>query len=194
MSTPIITEKESIRKKTAMPMLVLGIGSMVMLFAGLTSAIVVRHAEGNWLQFDMPISFYISTAVILLSSLTMNNAVSFTKKGNTKKATVFIIATFIFGISFACWQISGWSNLNSQNIYFTGRTANAAGSFFFMLTWLHLMHMVGGLISLLVSAYNSSKNKYSPQNYLGLKLTAVFWHFLGVLWVYLFLFLNYMNG
>jgi cytochrome c oxidase subunit 3 len=186
-------EKESIRKKTAMPMLALAIGSMVMLFAGLTSAIVVRKAEGNWLIFSMPRAFYISTAVILISSLTMNNAVRFVKKGLNKKATLQLIATFLFGISFAFTQVSGWYALNSQNVYFTGRAANAAGSFFYMLTWLHLMHMVGGLISLIVTAINSSKNKYSPENTLGIRLTAVFWHFLGILWVYLFLFLLYAN-
>jgi cytochrome c oxidase subunit III len=193
MSTISKSEKESIRKKTALPMLALAIGSMVMLFAGLTSAIVVRKAEGNWLLFDMPRAFYISTAVILISSLTMNNALQMIKKGLYKKATLQLIATFIFGISFACTQISGWYALNSQNVYFTGRTANAAGSFFYMLTWLHLMHMVGGLISLLVTAYNASKQKYSPENYLGVRLTAMFWHFLGILWVYLFLFLLYAN-
>jgi hypothetical protein len=83
--------------------------------------------------------------------------------------------------------------LNAQNVYFTGRASNAAGSFFYILTWLHLMHMVGGLISLSVTAYNASKQKYTPENYLGVKLTAMFWHFLGILWVYLFLFLLYAN-
>ena len=97
------------------------------------------------------------------------------------------------GVSFACTQISGWYGLNSQNVYFTGRTANAAGSFFFMLTWLHLMHIAGGFICLIVTAVNAARNKYSATNYLGVKLTAVYWHFLGILWVYLFLFLSYMN-
>ena len=186
-------EKESIRKKTAMPMLALAIGSMVMLFAGLTSAIVVRKAEGNWLIFDMPRAFYISTAVILISSLTMNNAVRMVKQGLNKKATLQLIATFLFGISFACTQISGWYSLNAQNVYFAGRAANASGSFFYMLTWLHLMHMIGGLISLVLTAYNASKDKYNADNTLGIRLTAVFWHFLGILWVYLFLFLLYAN-
>ena len=186
-------EKESIRKKTAMPMLALAIGSMVMLFAGLTSAIVVRKAEGNWLLFSMPRAFYISTAIILVSSLTMNNAVRLAKQGQNKKASMQLLATLLFGVSFAFTQISGWSALNAQNVYFTGRASNAAGSFFYILTWLHLMHMVGGLISLSVTAYNASKQKYTPENYLGVKLTAMFWHFLGILWVYLFLFLLYAN-
>jgi cytochrome c oxidase subunit 3 len=108
-------EKESIRKKTAMPMLALAIGSMVMLFAGLTSAIVVRKAEGNWLLFSMPRAFYISTAIILVSSLTMNNAVRLAKQGQNKKASTQLLATLLFGLSFAFTQVSGWSALNAQN-------------------------------------------------------------------------------
>jgi len=193
MSSISKVEKESIRKKTAMPMLALGIGSILMLFAGLTSAIIVRQGEGNWLKFDMPRAFFLSTAVILISSLTMIRAVNAVKNNDSKKAVMLLGATFLFGISFACTQVSGWYALNSQNVYFTGRTANAAGSFFFMLTWLHLMHMVGGLICLIASGINAARNKYTPENYLGLKLTAVYWHFLGILWLYLFWFLSYMN-
>ncbi len=187
------SEKDIIRRKTAMPMLALAIGSMIMLFAGLTSAIVVRHAEGNWLKFDMPRAFYISTAVILFSSFIMNMAVISIKSGQNKRASLLLFATFLMGLSFAFIQFSGWAALYSQNVYFAGRSSNASGSFFYVLTWLHLMHMVGGLISLLVSSYNANKGNYTPENYIGLKLTSVFWHFLGILWVYLFLFLNYMN-
>ena len=170
-------------------MLYFAMGSMVMLFGGLTSAYVVRHAEGNWLHFDMPPPFYFSTALILLSSIFMTMAVSAVKKDNYALIQKTLGVTFLLGIAFMICQFIGWSELTTQKVFFAGKDSNASGSFFYVLTGLHLAHLVGGMLYLLAVNIQSLKKKYNAQNYLSLQLCATYWHFLGGLWIYLFFFL-----
>ncbi len=179
-------------RKTAKPLLYIGIVSIVMLFAGLTSAYVVRADNGNWLVFDLPKIAFVSTAIIILSSLTMLIAQRAIKKDNLKITSLFIAITFVLGIGFFYTQIQAWKDLTAQGIFFVGKYSNASGSFLYIIALVHLFHMIGGLIALLVSLTKSLLKKYSSADYLGIELTAIYWHFLDLLWVYLFLFLyNY---
>jgi cytochrome c oxidase subunit 3 len=187
------SEKQEIRNKTAKPMLYIAIGSMVMLFAGLTSAYVVRHAEGNWLKFDMPQTFFFSTAVILLCSVFINMALAAVKKDNLQKMQMALMATFLMGIVFVVMQFVGWSQLMDQKIFFAGKDSNASGSFFYVLTGLHLAHLFGGMLYLLAVNIQALKKRYSSQNYLSLQLCATYWHFLDGLWIYLFFFLIFIS-
>lgn len=186
-------EKQEIRNKTAKPMLYVAIGSMVMLFGGLTSAYVVRHAEGNWLVFTMPQAFYFSTALMLLSSLTMNFALMAAKKNNFTQIKQALGATLVLGIGFMFCQFMGWSQLSAQKVFFAGKDSNASGSFFYVLTGLHLAHLLGGMLYLLAVNIKALKNKYTAQNYLSLQLCATYWHFLDGLWIYLFFFLIFIS-
>lgn len=171
----------------------LGVAGMSMAFAGLTSAYVVRRGAGNWLEFELPSMFYFSTALILLSSVTMNWALSSVKQGNIKNSRLALLLTLILGVCFVFTQFWGWDELTDQNIFFTGTSSNAAGSFLFVLSGLHLAHLAAGLIALVVVNIKNSQQKYSPANYIGVKLCAIFWHFLDGLWVYLFLFLYFIR-
>lgn len=193
MSSLNYAEKQEIRKKTAKPMLYVAIGSMVMLFGGLTSAYVVRHAEGNWLVFTMPQAFYFSTALMLLSSLTMNFALMAAKKNNFTQIKQALGATLVLGIGFMICQFMGWSQLSAQKVFFAGKDSNASGSFFYVLTGLHLAHLLGGMLYLLAVNIKALKNKYTAQNYLSLQLCATYWHFLDGLWIYLFFFLIFIS-
>lgn len=193
MSSLNYAEKQEIRKKTAKPMLYVAIGSMVMLFGGLTSAYVVRHAEGNWLVFTMPQAFYFSTALMLLSSLTMNFALMAAKKNNFTQIKQALGATLVLGIGFMFCQFMGWSQLSAQKVFFAGKDSNASGSFFYVLTGLHLAHLLGGMLYLLAVNIKALKNKYTAQNYLSLQLCATYWHFLDGLWIYLFFFLIFIS-
>lgn len=186
-------EKRAIRNKTAKPMLYISIGSMVMLFGGLTSAYVVRLAEGNWLKFAMPQVFYFSTAAMLISSLFMNLAVQDAKKDNYAGIKRNLAITFGLGLVFMICQFLGWSELVSQKVFFAGKDSNASGSFFYVLTGLHLAHLFGGMLYLLAVNIHSLKKKYNSQNYLSLQLCATYWHFLDGLWIYLFLFLIFIS-
>jgi cytochrome c oxidase subunit III len=193
---PSATYKEELkaaRQKTAKPLLWIGIVSIVMLFAGLTSAYVVRADNGNWLIFNLPDAFYLSTAVIITSSITLFIGLKLLKKGNVKGLNLMVFITFILGLVFTYTQFAGWSELTAKGIVFAGKYSNAAGSFLYALTALHLAHLFGGLISLFVVLIKGLRGKYSAENTLGVELSSIYWHFLDILWVYLFLFLYYIR-
>jgi cytochrome c oxidase subunit 3 len=185
-------EIKKAQRKTAKPLLYIGIVSIVMLFAGLTSAYVVRAGAGNWLVFQLPSIAILSTAIIVTSSLTMLMAQLAIKKDNYALTTLGVFLTLALGIAFFFTQFEGWRQLTAQEIYFVGKYSNPAGSFLYLIALVHLAHMVGGLIALSVSLTKCLLKRYSSSDYLGLELTAIYWHFLDLLWVYLFLFLyNY---
>lgn len=180
------------RRRVAKPVLYVGIISIVMLFAGLTSAYVVRADNGNWLEFQLPSITILSTGIIITSSLTMLLAQLAVKKGKLGQTTLFVGLTLVLGIAFIFTQIEAWKQLTAQQIYFVGKYSNASGSFLYLIALVHLLHMAGGIIALMVSMVKSMLKRYSAEDYLGLELTAIYWHFLDLLWVYLFLFLyNY---
>jgi cytochrome c oxidase subunit III len=181
------------QQKASKPLLWVGILSIVMMFAGLTSAYVVRADNGNWLLFELPSAFYLSTAVIVTSSLTLFYAFRMAKSSNKKGIIIGLLATFILGLLFSYFQYVGWGELYSKQIVFGGKSSNASGSFLYLITFLHLLHLFAGLISLLVTLKNAIKGKYNAQNTLGLELCSIYWHFLDILWVYLFLFLYYIR-
>lgn len=186
-------ELKAARQKAAKPLLWIGIVSIVMLFAGLTSAYVVRADNGNWLIFNLPNAFYLSTGVIVLSSITLFAGQKMIQKNNKNGLVIGVLVTFILGIVFTYTQFAGWSELTAKGIVFAGKYSNAAGSFLYALTALHLAHLFGGLISLFVVLIKSLKGKYTSENYLGIELCSIYWHFLDILWVYLFLFLYYIR-
>jgi len=181
------------RKKVAKNLLWLGIVGIVMLFGGFTSAYVVRHEKGDWLSFAIPQLFYFSTAIMLLSSVTFNWALQAIKKGNQTGLKQGVLVTLLLGLGFVACQYLGWKELLGQKIYFTGPGSNASGQFFYIITLMHLLHLFGGIISLLVVVVKAGRNKYSASDYLGVQLSAIYWHFLDLLWIYLFLFLYFIR-
>ena len=186
-------ERRIIREKAAKPLLWVGMISMVMLFASLTSAYVVRQQKGDWLQFDLPQLFYISTAIIIISSVTMNWALSAVKRNDLKNLKIAAFLTLILGVCFVVFQFKAWDSLVDQKIFFAGKYSNAAGSFLYALTGLHMAHLAGGILAVLVVWIKSLLNKYNSDNLLGVRLCAIFWHFLTGLWIYLFLFLLFVR-
>ena len=190
MATYISQEElKDIRNRTAKPLMWVGIVGMVMLFAGMTSAYIVRQAEGNWLYFDLPVTFYVSTAVIMISSMTMLLAQYAIKKDNTTLTTVMLLATLVLGFVFAMLQFQAWGELVDTGVFFAGRESNASGSFLYVLTGLHLAHLAGGLFALIFTSVKSILKKYSAEDHVGIGVAATYWHFLDILWVYLLLFL-----
>jgi cytochrome c oxidase subunit 3 len=188
---PHRAEIKEAERKTAKPLLYIGIISIVMLFAGLTSAYVVRADNGNWLVFQLPSIAIISTAIIVTSSLTMFVAQMAIKKDKYALTSLALFITLALGVAFFFTQIEAWKQLTAQGIYFVGKYSNAAGSFLYLIALVHLLHMIGGLIALSVSLTKALLKKYSSSDFLGIELTAIYWHFLDLLWVYLFLFLYF---
>lgn len=164
--------------------------SIIMLFASQTSAYLVRRAEGNWLEFEMPRIFWYSTAVLVISSAAMQWAYFSAKKDQFKQLKMAISITFVLGLVFLWMQFEGWRELVKMNVYFVG---NPSGSFFYVFTGLHGFHIISGLIVLLYSWIAAFKLRVHAKNLRRIQICATYWHFLDILWLYLFVFLLTFN-
>lgn len=174
-------------------MLWFGIASLVMSFAGLTSAVLVSRRREDWLNdFTMPNAFLISCGLILLSSLTFVIAKRAIKSNNRGLTSAMLFATFGLGIAFIVSQLQGFDQIIAEGYNFTGPTSNVTMSFIYVIAAVHILHVAVGLISILVVIYNHFKQKYNSDNLLGLQLSATFWHFVDILWLFLFVFLAYL--
>lgn len=180
-------------EKAHQTLLMISMFSVVMLFAGLTSAYIVsKGALGSkWDYIAMPSMFYMSTFTILISSFFGYMSINYCKSDTFSKLTQSLFLTIIFGFFFALFQFFGWKELVAAGKFLSGN--NVASSYIYIFTIAHLVHLIGGLIALIVVFFRSRKKRYSSQNYNGLKLTIRFWHFLGFLWIYLFVFLMLIN-
>ena len=167
--------------------------TIIMLFAAFTSAYLVRSTDGDWLKFDLPPMFTMSTAVILLSSVTVQVAYWAAKNNNTSRINMALIATIVLGIVFLYMQVKGWGQLVDENVYLGGQYSNPAGSFVYILSGLHGFHLITGLIYLLIVLYSSASGKVSSLNLLQIEMCTTYWHFLDLLWIYLFVFLLVNN-
>lgn len=177
-------------KKVAKPLVYVGILSIIMLFAGLTSAVIVRRGDGNWLQFELPTMFFWSTMVIIFSSLTLIFAYFKIKNDDTGKFKVALSITFFAALAFVFMQVKAYNQLISQELFFTGKNQNASVSFLYVISFLHLLHLIGGIIALIVVLFRAFKERYNSKNLLGLQVFSIYWHFMGGLWIYLYLFFN----
>ena len=187
ITTSTQTENQTYTKIPTFKILLwLAMVSMVMIFAGLTSGYIVRQADGNWQIFELPKIFYVSTIVMLLSSISMQWAFSAIKKDNLAQLRIGLMITLGLGLTFCFTQFMAWSNLVDNGVFFVG---NPSGSFLYVLTGLHLFHLFGGMLFLMVLTTRSIQGKYHSGNYLPVELGTIFWHFLDGLWVYLFVFL-----
>ncbi|MDO6517476.1 cytochrome c oxidase subunit 3 [Zobellia uliginosa] len=175
-------------------MLWFGIVSLLMGFAGWTSAYIVSSSREDWISdLLLPNSFFISTAIIISSSFTYIMAKKAIKLGQSKMGTNWLLVTLGLGIAFVVFQFNGFSEMIATGYYFTGPTSNIKLSYVFLIAMVHIVHVAAGIISLLVVLYNQIKGKYSPQEYLGVDLGATFWHFLDLLWVYLLAFMYFVE-
>ncbi len=181
-------------KRAKKMMLWFGIVSLIMGFAGWTSAYIVSSKREDWISdLDLPQAFFISTAVIVLSSITYFLAKQAVATNNQKRGTLLLLATLALGISFIVMQFMGFSQMLENGYYFTGPTSNIKMSYVFLIAAVHIAHVVAGLISLLVVMVQQLRGKYIPGNMLGMELGATFWHFLDFLWVYLILFMYFVK-
>jgi cytochrome c oxidase subunit 3 len=160
--------------------------SVVMLFAAFTSAYVVKQSDGVWLDFQLPALFDYTTAIIILSSLSMHWAVIAAKKNLIKMIRVALGITFVLGLLFLVGQLMAWGELVEADVHFVG---NAAGSFLYVLTGVHGLHLVSAVIFLIVVLYSAFQYKIHSKSLVQLEICATYWHFLGGLWLYLYLFL-----
>ncbi len=184
-------EKNSRAKKM---MLWFGIISLVMSFGGLTSAFIVSSTREDWLtNFQLPVSFTASTIIIVVSSLVLYLSKKALLKQQNQLSVSLLLGTFVLGLAFIYTQFSGFSEIIQSGYNFTGPTSNITMSYIYIIAVVHILHVLVGLISLIVVIINHLKKKYTPTNKLGFDLASIFWHFVDILWLYLFFFLYFFN-
>ncbi len=164
--------------------------SIIMLFAAMTSAYLVRRAEGNWLEYSIPAVFTYSSVVLIASSLTMHWAYLAAKKDNFGSLKTAITITFALGLAFLYMQFQGWVELVNQKVFFVG---NPAGSFMYVFTGLHGFHLISGLIVLVFALVAAFRLRIHAKSLNQIEIAAAYWHFLDILWLYLFVFLVYFH-
>jgi len=179
-------------KKAQEPLLWIGLVSIIMFFAGLTSAVIVSSTSSTWKIFTLPNAFWYSSIAIIISSITFQLGYSFVRKNNILLPKLLFISTLIFGFAFVYFQYLGLSYLYQEGIYATGNKSTTSSSYLYVLTVLHIFHLFFGILSLGFVTIKSLMNKYNSSNLLGIRLSLTYWHFLGILWLYLFMFLTIM--
>ena len=186
-----IEEKKTRAKKM---MLWFGIISLIMSFAGLTSAFIVSSKREDWLKdFQLPEAFFISLLVIVVSSITLIIAKNNLKKNKLGAVSFWTILTIVLGVVFINNQLVGFSQIINDGYNFTGPTSNITMSYIYLIAAVHIAHVVAALICLLVVLVKNLRKDYNSQNLLGFELAATFWHFVDVLWIVLFLFLYFFR-
>lgn len=174
-------------------LLLFGILSMFMMFAGLTSAYIVSASRKDWVhEMILPSAFTFSTIVIVMSSVTMHFAKLAIKRDDRKNTTLFLLGTLVLGLVFVFLQFEGFHQIIEMGYFFTGSASTITTTFLYMLVILHMVHLFAGVISLLIIIYNHFKQKYNSSQTIGIELGAMFWHFLDLLWIFLFLFLYFV--
>ena len=164
-----------------------GIGSIIMMFASLTSAYVIRRAAGNWLEFKLPDIFFVSTLVIIFSSVTLHLSYLAFKKRQEKRYKGLLLTTFVLGMIFVVLQYQGWQAMDAIGATFT---ANPSSSFIYLISGLHAAHVLGGIGILLTALTHAYYLPFKPtsRRQVRFELTLNYWHFVDALWVYLIIF------
>jgi len=169
------------------------IGSILMMFAGLTSAYIVKRSQASWLMIEIPMMFWYSTATILASIVTVQLALKALKKREMINYRRLLVVTAVLGVLFIVLQIVGFRQFAAQDIRLVGAGSNASYSFLLAISGIHGVHVLGGVVALVViaiRALNSSTRSYSS---LPLEIAATYWHFVDALWIYLFIFFTWMK-
>lgn len=175
-------------------LLIFAMISILMLFAGLTSAYVVSKSRRDWLSnYQMPQAFWWSTAIIILCSVGFIFAKRAIKKNDIKQSRLFLWLVLLLSIAFVFTQYLGFETLFKDHLYPVGGAGSITISYLYIIVLAHLAHLLGGMIALLIIIYNDYKQKYNSHNFTGIELGAMYWHFLDVLWIYLFLFLYFFK-
>ena len=168
-------------------------GSIIMMFAGLTSAYVVKRNQSNWQEFKLPSVFWISTLAILISSVTIHLAVKSFKAREMGRYKTMITATLVLGLLFAALQIAGFNALHKEGIQILGIGSNASASFLGIITGLHILHVLGGVIALTVVFIRAFSIKNKQYSSIPVEIVSTYWHFVDVLWIYLFIFFSWIG-
>jgi len=159
-----------------------------MFFAALTSGFIVyTGGREHAINIILPKAFMYSTTVIILSSITMFIASRAAKRLEFAKQRLFLWITLTLGIAFFAIQLYGWSILIKMGVYFIN--PNASQSFIYVFTGMHLIHILAGLFLIINTLWRSYRNTPQAKNLFGMEMSGIFWHFVDIIWIYLYVFL-----
>lgn len=161
------------------------IGSIIMMFAGLTSAYIVKANHPGWESIKTPVVFWYSTVAILLSSLTIQLALRSFKQREMNRYRLLIGLTFLLGIVFIVLQYKGFSQIWNSGTQFRG---SGEEQFLYVIFGLHALHVTGGIIALLVMFIKGFFGNTKNYSAVPVEVAATYWHFVDVLWIYLLVF------
>ncbi|RYF86907.1 MAG: heme-copper oxidase subunit III [Chitinophagaceae bacterium] len=162
------------------------IGSIVMMFAGLTSAYIVKSGQAGWHEVKTPTVFWYSTATLLISSFTIQAALRSFKQRNMIAFRMLLLATLILGLAFVAMQWSGFNWLWERGVHFEG--ASGAGQFLYIIFGLHALHVLGGMIALIILSVRQYFGNTRNYNATPIEIMSTYWHFVDLLWIYLLVF------
>ena len=161
------------------------LASIVMMFAGLTSAFIVKSSQAGWENIETPSLFIYSTLVILISSVTVQMALRAHKQREMPKYRTMITVTALLGLLFLALQFFGFSKLWTAGITFR---SSISGSFLYVIIGLHALHVLGGVTALLVMFFRAFSRKERTYSSVGIEVVSTYWHFVDLLWIYLVVF------
>lgn len=161
------------------------IGSIIMMFAGLTSAYIVKSGQAGWQEVKTPTVFWFSTAVLLISSITIQSSLRAFKQKEMRQFRTLFLITLLLGITFVVLQWTGFMYLWNRGVHFEG---SGAGQFLYIIFGLHALHVLGGIIAMLVIAIQQYFSKNRSYNSVPIEVMITYWHFVDILWIYLLIF------
>lgn len=171
-----------------------GMASILMMFAGFTSAYIVKRNDSNWIEFKLPPIFWVSTLIILLSSLTIQLAIKAFKMRNMAKYRTLITVTAVLGVLFVISQWFGFKYLQDHGVKLIGSNSNASGSFLGVITGVHMLHVLAGVIVLLIMFFKAFNSRFKNYSSVPIEVAGTYWHFVDGIWIYLFIFFNIVSG
>jgi len=164
----------------------IAIGSIIMMFAGLTSAYIVKSNQASWHNIEMPQLFWYSTGVILASSLAMQMGLRSFKQREMNNYRLLVGLTAALGIVFIILQWFGFRQLWETGIQFKG--SSGSGQFLYVIAGLHALHVLAGVVALLIMFVKAFFGKVKLYGSTPVELMATYWHFVDILWIYLLVF------
>jgi cytochrome c oxidase subunit 3 len=186
MITDFVSKREQLKIHPHKFTLWVAIGSIVMMFAGLTSAYIVKSRQASWLDIKTPEVFWFSTATILLSSLAIQMALRSFKQRDMNRYRRFMAVTVLLGVAFVLLQGIGFQQLWNSGIQFKG--VAGAGQFLYVTFGLHALHVLGGVVALIVMLAKAFFGRTKIYGSTGVEVAAAYWHFVDLLWIYLLVF------
>lgn len=159
------------------------LATLTMLFAGFTSAYLVRRAGTDWRPISLPSIVWLNTVLLFSSSVTLEVARASLRRCRTEALKGWLLVTTLLGLAFLVGQLLAWQQLTAQGVYLP---TNPHSSFFYMLTGVHGMHVLGGLSALLYALNRAWGSGWTAAEPNSLNLCATYWHFVDGVWLYLF--------